>query len=62
MTNDGQNGDNVEQGRGEPTLKQVCITPQPGRNASYTTYLGPNVYLWALLGSLGPHGVLLSPW
>ena len=62
MTNDGHTGDNVEQGRGEPTLKEVCITPQPNRNASYTTCLGPEGCLWALLGSLGPHGVLLSLW
>ena len=62
MTNDGHNGDNVEQGRGEPTLKEVCITPQPNRNASYTTCLCPKGCLWALLGSLGPYGVLLSLW
>ena len=60
MTNDGHNGDNVEQGRAEPTLKEVCITPQPNRNASYTTCLGPKGCLWALLGSLGPHGVLFN--
>ena len=62
MTNDGHNGDNAEQGRGEPTLKEVCITRQSNPNASYTTSLGPKGCSWDLLGSLGPRGVLLSLW
>ena len=62
MTNDGHNGDNGELGSGDTTLKEVCITPQPNRNVSYTTPLGPKGCLWTLLGSLGPHGFLLSLW
>ena len=34
MTNDGHNGDNVELGRLETTLKKVFITPQPNQNLS----------------------------
>ena len=41
MTNDGHNGDNVELGGVETTLKGVFITPQPNRNLSTTTCLGP---------------------
>ena len=32
MTNDGHNGDNVELGGVETTLKEVFITPQRNRN------------------------------
>ena len=62
MTNDGHNGENVELGRFETALKEVHITPQPNPTVSYTTPLGTNSYLWALLGSLRPHAVLLSLW
>ena len=48
MTNDGHKGNNVGLGRDETTLKGVCITPQPNRNLSYTTPLGPNSCLWDL--------------
>ena len=41
MTNDGHNGDNVDLSGVETTLKEVCITPQPNRNVSNTTCLGP---------------------
>ena len=62
MTNDRHNGDNVERSRVETTLKEVCTTPQPNRNVSYATLLGPNVCMWASLRSRGHHRVLLNLW
>ena len=61
MTNDGHNGDNVEQGRGEPTLKEVCITPQPKSKCIIYNLFGPRGLFMGLVGFLRAPWGLVEP-